>query len=70
MKQSITTARELAGVHEPIFVGFVCGTVNDPQMLSKQEQILGEVGVLLMESNAQAVRLTGDIILMLDRVSG
>lgn len=70
MMQSITEARKLAGVHEPVFVGFVCGTVNDPQILSKQEEILSEVGVLLMESNAQAARLAGDIILMLDTGSG
>ena len=62
MAAAITQAREVATGHEPIFIGFVCGTNGDPQNLIMQERILSEVGVLLMESNAQAARLAGDII--------
>ena len=39
------------------FVGFVCGTDGDPQGLARQEAALREAGVLLADSNAQAVRL-------------
>ena len=63
---AITEAREAASGHEPIFIGFVCGTNGDPQKLLKQERILSDAGVLLMESNAQAVRLACDIIIGLD----
>jgi len=59
---AITEARRVSSGHEPLFVGFVCGTASDPQNLTMQEEILGEVGVLLMESNSQAARLAGDII--------
>ena len=36
------------------FVGFVCGTEEDPQGLARQEAALREAGVLLEESNARA----------------
>jgi succinyl-CoA synthetase alpha subunit len=39
------------------FVGTVCGTAGDPQNLARQEAALAEAGVLLADSNAQAVRL-------------
>ena len=38
-------------------VGFVCGTAADPQDLERQETKLREAGVLLAETNAQAVRM-------------
>ena len=38
-------------------VAFVCGTNADPQNLERQETLLREAGVLLADSNAQAVRL-------------
>ena len=60
---AISKARRATTTNEPIFIGFVCGTKNDPQNLEKQETMMSEVGVLLMESNAQAARLSGDIIL-------
>lgn len=44
-------------------VGFVCGTSADPQNLSKQEAALREAGVILAESNAQAVRMATAIAL-------
>jgi FdrA protein len=46
-----TAGRQLA------FVGSVCGTAGDPQDLARQEAVLRAAGVLLAESNAQAVRL-------------
>ncbi|HYM30996.1 MAG TPA: acyl-CoA synthetase FdrA [Candidatus Cybelea sp.] len=42
---------------QPIFVGFVCGTDNDPQSLARQRARLTEAGMRLAPSNAQAVRL-------------
>jgi succinyl-CoA synthetase alpha subunit len=44
-----------------VVVGFVCGTSSDPQNLSKQEAALREAGVILAESNAQAVRMATTI---------
>jgi hypothetical protein len=38
-------------------IGFVCGTASDPQGLSKQEDTLRSAGMILAESNAQAVRM-------------
>ena len=37
------------------------GTAADPQGLDRQEAVLREAGVLLAESNAQAVRLAARI---------
>jgi FdrA protein len=45
-----------------VCVGFVCGTTSDPQNLSKQEAALRGAGVILTESNAQAVRLAAQIV--------
>jgi succinyl-CoA synthetase alpha subunit len=42
-------------------VGSVCGTAADPQGLARQEAALREAGMLLAESNAQAVRLAARI---------
>ncbi len=43
------------------FVASVCGTAADPQDLGRQEAALRDAGVLLAESNAQAVRLAAQI---------
>ena len=43
-------------------VGSVCGTAGDPQDLARQEAALREAGVLLADSNAQAVAAGGDAI--------
>jgi succinyl-CoA synthetase alpha subunit len=40
-----------------VVVGFVCGTEADPQGLFRQESKLREAGMVLTQSNAQAVRL-------------
>lgn len=45
-----------------VFVGSVCGTESDPQNLSRQEAMLGEAGVILTDSNAQAARLAAAIV--------
>jgi len=46
----------------PIFITFVCGTKGDPQNLARQEEILRNAGAIVVESNAQAVRLASDIL--------
>ncbi|MGC4098172.1 MAG: acyl-CoA synthetase FdrA [Nitrospira sp.] len=52
-------AREVAhkAGRDLVIVGFVCGTAGDPQNLARQETALREAGVILAESNAQAVRM-------------
>ena len=44
------------------FVGFVCGTDRDPQGFAEQEKALREAGMILLPSNAQAVRLAARIV--------
>ena len=46
-----------------VVVASVCGTEEDPQQRSKQEELLREAGVLITNSNAEASRLAGAIIL-------
>ena len=43
-------------------IGYICGTNNDPQSYVKQKEKLEENGVILMPSNAQAVRLVSEIL--------
>jgi FdrA protein len=43
------------------FVGQICGTAGDPQDFARQSRALSEAGMLLAESNAQAVRLAAAI---------
>ncbi len=43
-------------------IGFVCGTASDPQGLSKQEDTLRGAGMILAESNAQAVRMAAAVV--------
>jgi succinyl-CoA synthetase alpha subunit len=64
MAAAINSAREAAneiGCH-PIFITFVCGTKDDPQILACQEDALRQAGAIVVENNAQAARLAGDII--------
>ena len=49
-----------AGGYLPV-VASVCGTAGDPQNAQRQEDVLREAGVVVMDSNAQAVRLAGRI---------
>lgn len=44
-----------------VFVASVCGTPGDPQSLGRQEEALREAGVILADSNAQAVRLAAAV---------
>lgn len=43
-------------------VGSICGAENDPQGYEESQRRLEEAGVIVMPSNAQAVRLTGLIL--------
>jgi FdrA protein len=50
-----------AAGREVALVASVCGTAGDPQDLARQEAVLKNAGVLLAESNAQAVRLAATV---------
>jgi succinyl-CoA synthetase alpha subunit len=57
--QAIAAAKakaKAAGRSFPV-VAFVCGTEGDPQRLSEQEARLAAAGALVVNSNAQAVRV-------------
>ncbi len=43
-------------------VAHVCGTGQDPQGLVRQENLLGEAGVLVLPTNAQAARVAAAIV--------
>jgi succinyl-CoA synthetase alpha subunit len=43
-------------------IASVCGTEGDPQSLKKTQVTLSEAGIIVMPSNAQAVRLAGRIM--------
>ena len=60
---ALEQARALAAAagRQLALVGSVCGTAGDPQDLARQEAALERAGVLLAESNAQAVRLAAAI---------
>jgi FdrA protein len=45
-----------------ICVGHICGTEGDPQGLASQAKALQSAGMILTDSNAQAVRLARDIV--------
>ncbi len=55
-------AKKLEEGQHLILVASVCGTENDPQDLLESERQLKEAGVIVMPSNAQAVRISGMII--------
>ncbi|MDH4172744.1 MAG: hypothetical protein OEV97_03255, partial [Betaproteobacteria bacterium] len=61
MLPAIRAARAAAAGRELAFVGFVCGTERDPQGLARQVAALGEAGVVLAASNAQAARTAAAI---------
>jgi hypothetical protein len=44
------------------FVGHVCGTQGDPQGLDLQTNALTQAGMVLTQSNAQAVRLAASLV--------
>lgn len=49
-----------------VVIASICGTENDPQDLVESENRLREAGVIVMPSNAQAVKLAG---LIIDKIS-
>jgi len=61
---AIEAARQRAARdgREIAFVGHICGTHGDPQNLQQQTARLSFAGMLLTESNAQAVRLAQTIV--------
>ena len=63
LAEALEQARALATAagRELALVGSVCGTAGDPQGLARQEEALRAAGVLLAESNAQAVRLAATV---------
>ena len=58
--QAQTVART-SGRHLSV-VTFVCGTADDPQRLSTQQERLRSAGALVVESSTAAARLAGSII--------
>jgi hypothetical protein len=46
----------------PVLLGFVCGTGGDPQGLARQHDAMADLGVLLADNNAQAVRTAAAIL--------
>jgi hypothetical protein len=55
-------ARAAKAGRKVAFVGFVCGTEGDPQGIAIQEKTLRDAGMILLPSNAQAVRLAARIV--------
>lgn len=43
-------------------VGYICGTKKDPQDYFEQKKKLEEAGVIILPSNAQAVKFTGKLL--------
>jgi hypothetical protein len=43
-------------------VGYICGTDKDPQSYKEQKEKLEAAGVILMTSNAQAVRFVSKLL--------
>ena len=46
----------------PVLLGFVCGTGGDPQGLTRQREAMADLGVLVADNNAQAVRTAAAIL--------
>jgi hypothetical protein len=57
-------AREIAAQQgrNLAFVGHVCGTEGDPQGLDVQTNALTQAGMVLTQSNAQAVQLAASMV--------
>ncbi|MCZ6512064.1 MAG: acyl-CoA synthetase FdrA [Alphaproteobacteria bacterium] len=62
MAPALAEAQQQNGGSAPALVGFVCGTDGDPQGLARQKSALREAGVLLANSNAEAVRVAAAIV--------
>jgi hypothetical protein len=61
---ALRRAREIAVKQSRslLFVGHICGTQGDPQGLERQASALSQAGMVLAESNAQAVRLAASVV--------
>jgi hypothetical protein len=61
---ALTAAREITRRNGRAFVcvGHICGTEGDPQGLASQTRALDAAGVILTDSNAQAVRLARTVV--------
>jgi len=61
---ALQRAREIAAEQRRnlAFVGHVCGTEGDPQGLDLQISALSQAGMVLTQSNAQAVRLAASMV--------
>lgn len=46
----------------PVLLGFVCGTDGDPQGLARQRDAMADLGVVVADNNAQAVRTAAAIL--------
>jgi FdrA protein len=64
MMESIKYAKDKASSRnqELVFVGSICGTDKDPQSLEDSKKTLENNGVIVMDSNAQAVRFVKKLI--------
>lgn len=56
LAQAFSRMREGLDDGGPVVIAHVCGTDNDPQSMSEQEEKLREAGVFLFPTNAQAAR--------------
>ncbi|MTI94694.1 MAG: acyl-CoA synthetase FdrA [Firmicutes bacterium] len=61
LAEAVKKAREQYGESVTV-VASVCGTEKDPQVLSAQESLLTDAGVLVLPSNAYAAQVAGRII--------
>jgi FdrA protein len=61
---ALEAAREIAERQGRAFiaVGHICGTQRDPQGLAAQAKALTAAGLILADNNAQAVRLSRNIV--------
>jgi len=61
---ALRRARQIAaqGGRNIVFVGHVCGTDADPQGFDAQTNALTQAGMVLTQSNAQAVRLAASMV--------
>lgn len=60
IKNAKAKVKELGGYLS--VVCSICGTDNDPQSLAESKKVLEEAGVVVMQSNAQAVRFVEKIL--------
>jgi hypothetical protein len=46
-----------SGDNKKVFLAHICGTESDPQILSSQQEMLEDSGVLVLDSNAKMARM-------------